>query len=330
VSTSTDLIRYLDRRGDVLHELKHTYHFSSWNTVYRQLLRAFGRDRYLLGSEVVGRVEHDDRVSVTFDDGRSEDADLLVGADGVGSTLREQLRPGATRQYAGYVAWRGMVKESDLPAGTARALGDAITYYVYANSHILIYPIPAVDGSVHVGERLINFVWYRNYLHGSAPTDLEDLLTDRSGTSRSISVPPGAVRDEHVAELRATAAARLPPVASDLVQATQEPFLQVVFDVDTDRLVDGRTCLIGDAGIVARPHAAAGTAKAGANAWALAEALAHNESVPAALAAWEPSQLALGRQLLERTRRLGTRSQVTCTWDGTDPDTLFRLREEGP
>jgi len=27
---------------------------------------------------------------------------------------------------------------------------------------------------------------------------------------------------------------------------------------------------------------------------------------------------------------LGARSQFTSTWDGTDPDTLFRLREEGP
>ena len=104
----------------------------------------------------------------------------------------------------------------------------------------------------------------------------------------------------------------------------------MVFDVDTDRLVDGRTCLIGDAGIVARPHAAAGTAKAGANAWALAEALAHNDSVPAALAAGSPRSSRSGGSCWSARDGSGTRSQVTCTWDGTDPDTLFRLREEGP
>ena len=36
----------------------------------------------------------------------------------------------------------------------------------------------------------------------------------------------------------------------------------------------GRVCLLGDAAFALRPHAAAGTAKAAADAWALAEALA--------------------------------------------------------
>jgi 2,6-dihydroxypyridine 3-monooxygenase len=115
-----------------------------------------------------------------------------------------------------------------------------------------------------------------------------------------------------------------------VVQRAREPFVQVVYDVEIDRMAFGRTCLIGDAGFVARPHAAAGTAKAAANAWALAESLATHDTVPAALAAWEPGQLALGRQLVERTKRLGERSQFTGTWDPTDPDLLFRLREEGP
>jgi 2,6-dihydroxypyridine 3-monooxygenase len=95
-------------------------------------------------------------------------------------------------------------------------------------------------------------------------------------------------------------------------------------------MVFGRTCLIGDAAWVARPHAAAGTAKAAADGWALAGALATHDSIPEALAAWEPGQMELGRQLVERTRRIGFRSQVSCTWDPTDPDFLFRLREEGP
>ncbi len=327
ISTSTEFIRYFDRRGGITHEMQHRYHFSSWNTVYRQLLAAFGRERYLLGREVVGREELTDQVRVQFADGESSDVDLLVCADGVGSTFRGQLMPDVRHRYAGYVGWRGMARERDLPAATTALLGDAISYYVYANSHILVYPIPGLDGSVVPGERLINFVWYRNYLDGE---DVRDLLLDANGVQRDISLPPGSVRADHVAELRATAAARLPALLSDVVQAVDEPFLQVIYDVDIPRMVFGRTCLIGDAGFIARPHAAAGTAKAAANAWALAEALSSHDTIPAALAAWEPGQLDLGRQLLERTQRLGTRSQFTGTWDPTDPDVLFRLREEGP
>jgi 2,6-dihydroxypyridine 3-monooxygenase len=327
IGTSTDVIRYLHRDGSVLHETRHRYHFSSWNTVYRHLLGAFGRDRYVLASEVVDRDEDDDGVTVHFADGRAERADLLVCADGVGSTFRQALLPEARRAYAGYVAWRGMVPEAALDPSVVAALGDAITYYVYANSHILVYPIPGADGSIRPGERLINFVWYRNYLDGD---DVRDVLLDRHGVQRDISLPPGTARADHVAEVRATAQARLPQVIADAVCAVDDPFLQVVYDVEIDRMAFGRTCLIGDAGFVARPHMAAGTAKAAANAWALADALAAHGSVPDALRAWEPGQVELGRQLVARTRRVGERSQHLGTWDPSDPDLLFRLREEGP
>jgi 2,6-dihydroxypyridine 3-monooxygenase len=327
ISTSTETIRYLDRHGNRTHEIPHRYHFSSWNTVYRNLLTAFGRDRYLLNSEVTDRTEHEDAVDVHFADGRTVRSDLLVCADGVGSTFRRHLLPHVAHQYAGYVAWRGMVPEAALDPHITEALDDAITYYVYANSHILVYPIPGADGSLRRGERLINFVWYRNYLDGS---DLRDVLIDRHGVQREMSLPPGAARADHVAEMRATARARLPGVIAEAVCATEEPFVQVVYDVEIDQMVFGRTCLIGDAAFVGRPHMAAGTAKAAANAWALAEALSAHPNVFDALQAWEPGQLELGRQLVARARRVGDRSQLHGTWDPTDPDLLFRLREEGP
>ena len=58
----------------------------------------------------------------------------------------------------------------------------------------------------------------------------------------------------------------------------------------------GRVCLIGDAAFALRPHAAAGTAKAAADAWALAETLATTQGdLQAALPRWERHQLAVGR-----------------------------------
>jgi 2,6-dihydroxypyridine 3-monooxygenase len=179
---------------------------------------------------------------------------------------------------------------------------------------------------VKEGDRLMNFVWYRNYL---AEGDLDDLLTDSSGVRRDVSLPPGAARAEHVAKLRATAAARLPARIAEVVLATEHPFLQVIFDLDVPRMAFGRICLLGDAAFVVRPHAAAGTAKAAADAWALATALGEHDDVEDALSAWEPVQLALGRQLLERTRRIGRRSQVDGTWRPGDPELIFGLYEPG-
>jgi 2,6-dihydroxypyridine 3-monooxygenase len=219
-----------------------------------------------------------------------------------------------------------MVPEASLDPATRAVFDDAITYYVYANSHILVYPIPGLSGSVTPGERLINFVWYRNYLEGS---DLDDVLTDNAGQRRDISLPPGAAREQHVAELRAVATARLPGPIARVVCSTAQPFLQVVYDIEVPRMAFGRVCLIGDAAFVARPHAAAGTAKAAADAWALADAIERHRDVPTALALWEPGQLALGQQLLERNRRNGRRSQFDGTWVPGDPELIFGLRAPG-
>jgi 2,6-dihydroxypyridine 3-monooxygenase len=326
ISIRTARIRYLARDGAIVHDEAHEYRFSSWNTVYRHLLGCFGRDRYELDTEMTGFEEEDGEMTVRLAGGRAVDVDLLVCAEGIGSPSRRRVLPEVAPTYAGYVAWRGMVPEPDLPAKTAAALGDAITYYVFANSHILLYPIPGADGSVAPGERLVNFVWYRNYLDGG---DLDDVLVGSDGVRRELSLPPGAAREDQVAELRATAANRLPAVIADVLTATEHPFVQVIFDVDVPRMAFGRMCLIGDAAFVARPHAAAGTAKAAADAWALAEALASAPDVESALQAWEPRQLALGRSLLERTRRIGARSQVEGSWRPGDPELIFGLTGPG-
>jgi 2,6-dihydroxypyridine 3-monooxygenase len=133
-----------------------------------------------------------------------------------------------------------------------------------------------------------------------------------------------------VAEVRAHATARLPRVLAEVVEATADPFVQVVFDLEVDQMVFGRAALVGDAGFLMRPHAAAGTAKAAANAWALADALEATDSIPKGLALWEPGQMAIGRDLVERTRRLGYASQTASNWTEPTDDTLFRLRDEGP
>jgi 2,6-dihydroxypyridine 3-monooxygenase len=334
ISTVTHRIRYLERDGSAIYDEPHTYRFSSWNTVYRCLLGCFGRDRYLLGRDVQDFAQHAGGVDLKLNDGvndgdsdrDSAGADLLVAADGIGSRSRRALLPGVAPAYVGYVAWRGMVAEGQLAKATVSALGDAITYFVYANSHILVYPIPGLDGSVSPGERLINFVWYRNYLPGG---DLTDVLTDVNGSRRDISLAPGAARPDHVAELRSTAAARLPAVVAEVVCANESPFLQVIFDLAVPQMAFGRVCLLGDAAWVVRPHAAAGTAKAAADGWALAEALGRHDDVEAALAAWEPGQMRLGRQLLERTRRAGRHSQVDGTWKPGDPELIFGLHRPG-
>ena len=326
ISVATSHIRYLNRNAELEYDGLHQYRFSSWTTVYRELLACFEPASYHLDHEMTTWEDGDDGVDIHFANRPTQHADLLICADGVGSLARARLLPNLEPQYSGYVAWRGMVPEESLDPQTLAVFDDAITYYVYANSHVLVYPIPGPDGSVKRDERLINYVWYRNYLEGG---DLDSVLTDSAGQRRDISLPPGAANEQHVAELRVAATARLPDPMTRLVLSTEQPFLQVVYDLEVPRMAFGRVCIIGDAAFAVRPHAAAGTAKAAADAWALAEALSENDDLPAALAKWESGQLGVGKQLLDRTRQIGRRSQVDGSWVAGDPEFIFGLHGPG-
>lgn len=111
--------------------------------------------------------------------------------------------------------------------------------------------------------------------------------------------------------------------------AAKDPFVQVIFDIMVERMVFDRVCLLSDAAFVARPHAAAGTAKAAEDGWMFVRALQNSDSVREALAHWESGQLTLGRALVERARSIGLRSQVNNNWPPGDPDFLFGLHEAG-
>jgi 2,6-dihydroxypyridine 3-monooxygenase len=321
------LLRYLDRDGAVVFQEPRRYRYSAWQTIYRALLGCFGRRRYHLGKEMAGFQQQGDHVQVRFADGSSAAFDLLVCADGISSHARAVLQPQARPAYAGYVAWRGTVEEGRLSRAARDLLADSICYQVAPDSHILLYPIPALDGSVVPGRRLANFVWYRNYAAGE---ELDDLMTDRDGVRRDVSLPPGAAREAQLHELRTVAGAQLAPQFAEVVQRTKLPFVQVIFDIEVDQMAFGRLCLIGDAAFALRPHAAAGTAKAAADAWALAEALAATQGdIRVALPRWERHQLAVGRAVLERARRNGNKSQFQGAWRPGDPELVFGLYEPG-
>ena len=327
VCSSTGWIRFLNADGSIRHAQRHRYRFSSWNTIYRCLLRLFDADRYLLGREVVAFDQAGDGVVVTLADGSRDSAALLVCADGVGSTARARLVPGVAPSYAGYVAWRGTLPERCLSPSARRALDDAISYQVLADSHILVYPIPGLDGSLVPGDRLINIVWYVNVAAGP---DLDRLMTGRDGIRRAWTLPPGAATDRALAGMRRTAADVLAVPVAEVVTGIAEPFVQVIYDLEVPRMAFGRVCLIGDAAFAVRPHAAAGTAKAADDGWALADELtAFAGDVPAALAAWERRQLKVGRALLARTREIGDSSQFTGSFRPGDPRLIFGLHEPG-
>ncbi|BCW45425.1 FAD binding domain-containing protein [Arthrobacter sp. StoSoilB5] len=326
VSTTTSWVQYLDGENRIIDREARSWSHTSWGTFYRALLTDFGRDHYHLGEFACGFDQDEDSVTVRFVSGREEKAALVVVADGITSANRARIDPDVTLEYSGYIGWRGTVDEADLSAETANLLNDAVTYNVVPHSQITMYPIPS-DRGLGKGQRLMNYVWYRNVPEG---LELDEMLISKQGFPGKVSVHPNQVQDRYVTEMRQAASRLLAPAAAELVTSTESPFIQVVWDSRASKMANGRVALIGDAACAARPHAAAGTAKAAADAWALSEALtAAAGNIAEALEKWEPGQLQLSSNLLTRVKAMGERSQFTNTWTPGDQDLRFGLYGPG-
>jgi 2,6-dihydroxypyridine 3-monooxygenase len=316
ISVASQRVRYVDYRGDVIVERDDGYRFSSYNALYRGMLDAFGMERYRLGRTVASSSQNPNAATAYFADESTAQLDLLVCADGVHSHYlgaQSRIAPELAPRYAGYVAWRGIARPADVDTALFNTLFNAITYHVMPRGHMLVYPIPVVDRDGADSLPCLNWLWYRNVAAGA---ELDALMTDRDGVRRELSLGPGAVRDEHVLALWADADEHLPHDLAALVTRTAQPFVQVIVDRDPLRMAHNRICVIGDAAFVARPHAAAGTAKAADDGYQLAQALlAHEFDVRAALRAWEASQLKLGQSVLARARGAGERLQVESSWE---------------
>jgi len=75
----------------------HRYLLAHRASLNNLLAESVGYDNIRLEAPVAGFEEDQDRVTVRFTDGSTEDADLLIGADGLYSKVRAQLFPGPDR-----------------------------------------------------------------------------------------------------------------------------------------------------------------------------------------------------------------------------------------
>ena len=64
-------------------------------------------------AECVGFTQDATGVTARFADGHEERGDLLIGADGIKSAIRRQLRGASDPRYAGYTAWRAIIPFTD-------------------------------------------------------------------------------------------------------------------------------------------------------------------------------------------------------------------------
>ena len=299
---------YLQKNGQI-EKMAMRQTLTSWNILYRSMRRHFSDAHYHQGKVLAQVQSKGAKVTATFVDGSCETADLLIGADGPTSTVRQQLLPTYEPQYAGYVAYRGLVDEADLEPEAAEIFTERFVFYDFPNSHILAYVIPGENESLVSGKRRFNWVWYVNY---DEKTELAHILTDKNGKPRKYSVPPEMMSPAVEETMRHYADDVLADPFKKLIAATKAPFVQSILDLTVPQMAFDSVALIGDAAFIPRPHTAAGTSKAAANAISLVEALVHhNHDVTNALQAWESNQLSYGMRLWNHGRSVGDRSQFS-------------------
>jgi 2-polyprenyl-6-methoxyphenol hydroxylase-like FAD-dependent oxidoreductase len=301
--------KILDAEGRIVCEFDCPQTLTAWERLYRLLRDAFPAARYHRGLGLKHFEQSSRSVVAHLSDGRSVEADLLVGADGIRSTVRQQLLPDLNPLYAGYVAWRSLLPEQAIPPDIHREIFECLTFCLPPGEQFLGYPVAGPDNDLRPGHRRYNVVWYRP---AEEHTELQRLLTDESGVTHVMSIPPPLIRRDAIEEMRAAAERLVAPQFRAIARLMDEPVLQPIYDLETPRMAFGRVAIIGDAAFVARPHVGAGVSKASDDALALVEALADGEVEPA-LKRFEAQRLPVGRRIIERARHLGAYLQATRT-----------------
>jgi len=296
-----DTVVFLDHDGRCYDRRPTVRLMSSWGRVFRSLRDRMPPGSYRLGKSLLRVEQQAGSVTAIFADSTHEHGDFLIGADGGRSTVRELFLPGQQPDYAGYVAWRAMLNERDVPPATHEELFANFTYCLPPGELLLAYPVPGRNNETRPGQRAYNIVWYR-------PTtlpQLADSCTDVNGRQHGTSIPPPLLRPEIIAWSKAQAHALVAPQMAEIFERDPQPFFQAIFDFISPRIVFGRVALLGDAAFLARPHPGAGTTKCAIDAECLADSIAAL-GIDAGLAEYQRLQGAFGARLVRQGQRDGS------------------------
>jgi 2-polyprenyl-6-methoxyphenol hydroxylase-like FAD-dependent oxidoreductase len=225
-------------------------------------------------------------------------ADVVVGADGVYSVTRRFVAPDhPAAAYAGYMLWRGLVPETDIPGGLD-GRGRNLEMYGAPGARLVVYGVPGADGRTDPGHRRVSFAWY-----DASRTELLRQTGCLDGDAVAATLPNDQLPAELTGELGQLAQRYWPsPWDRSIAWGVShgEVFGTPVAEYLPSHLVRHRVVLVGDAAHVASPMTGAGFQNALLDVAALADVLrgAAGADVPAALGRYEQERLPLARALV--------------------------------
>jgi salicylate hydroxylase len=262
------------------------------------LRRAVPDDRVHPGHRAVA-VEQDPwsgrgpgKARVTFENGAVAEADIVIAADGIHSTLQRFVTEQATPVFSGQISYRGVLDTARVPWWPPRIF----QVWMGEGKHVIVFPVRA--------GRMLNFVCF-------VPADEE--------MRESWSAPgdPDA--------LRAAFEGFATPV-TDLLQQVDSTFWWGLYDREPlAEWTRGRLALLGDAAHPMLPHLGQGANQSVEDAFALAAVLkdASVADVPAALRHYAQVRRRRTDVVQANSRRSGERyDQVNRTADSRDRELI--------
>jgi 2-polyprenyl-6-methoxyphenol hydroxylase-like FAD-dependent oxidoreductase len=296
----------LDREGRVIAEKPLRQILTSWDRLQSLLRETIDPAHYHLGWAFECLEQDGSGVRVHFSGRRVEEADILVGGDGIRSGVRADIMPKIQPIYAGYYIWRGAPNEADLSERALKEVFPLFSFFLPPRQEVICYPIAGFNNDLRPGHRRFNFIWYRV----ADAALLKEMCVDENGRQHEYSVPPPLIRKDLIAALREEAKDVLPAALNDCLSAIAQPFFTPIYDFIAPHIVQGRVALVGDAASNARPHMGFGVSKAGGDAQALADALRDHHDIDRALAEYNRIRQPIGAHIVNHSRKLGTHMGV--------------------
>jgi len=227
--------------------------------------------------------------------------DVLIGADGIHSTVRAKYYPDeGPAVWDGVTLWRGALERAPWQSGRDMQIAGTM------NAKFIFYPIS--NDVATPGKQLVN--WAVGIRRG----DKNSPVPEREDWNRQ------GKRDELVALVKEVGfdLGELDPVT--IIEATDEIFEYPRCDRDPlDQWTFGRATLLGDAAHPMYPTGSNGASQAILDALALSNSLAAESDIPTALQAYEAERRPRTAKIVESNRRGGPEAVIDFV-DGRAPD----------
>ena len=252
------------------------YHFHRADLL-KALADALPPERLHLGHRLAGFTDHGDRVDLRFAHGERVAAGILVGADGIHSTVRGELFGPEQPRFTGCIAYRGLVPADRLSHLELEVLANN---WMGPGGHFVHYFV--------AGGRLVNFVAINE-----RETWTRESWTDRGEVADALA----AFKGWH-------------PQVSAIIGAVDETFIWALLDrAPLDRWSVGRVTLLGDACHAMLPFKAQGAAQSIEDGATLAACLLEDGAadVASALRRYEALRRPRAARLQEMSRANKTR-----------------------